>query len=70
LCPHHKNSIIVIARIRIMNKYTITDITIPNKEKEIAITHAIFIIEDYVYTFSKEADRLYLRQLPHETAGD
>ena len=52
-----------------MNKYTVTDITIPNKEKKIAITHAIFIIEDYVYTFSKEADRLHLRQLPHETKG-
>jgi len=53
-----------------MNKYTITDLVIPNKEKGIAITHAILIIEDYVYTFSKEADRLHLRQLPHETAGN
>lgn len=53
-----------------MNKYTITDMTIPNKEKGIAITHAILIIEDYVYTFNKEADRLHLQQLPHETAGN
>ena len=69
MCQHHKSSITVIVQTIIMNKYTITDITIPNEEKEIAITHAILIIEDYVYTFSKEADRLYLRQLPHETAG-
>ncbi len=53
-----------------MNKYTITDMTIPNKEKEIAITHAILIIEDYVYTFSKETERLHLPQLSHETAGN
>lgn len=51
----------------IMNKYTITDIIIPNKEKEIAIAHAILVIEDYDYTFSKETKLLYLRQLSHET---
>ena len=43
---------------------------IPNKEKEIAITRAILIIEDYDYTFSKEAGRLYSRQLSHEAAGN
>jgi len=53
-----------------MNKITITDITIPNKEKEIAITHAILIIEDYDYTFSKETKWLCMPQLPHETAGN
>ena len=53
-----------------MNKYTITNITISNKEKEIAITHAILIIEDYDYTFSKETERLHLPQLPHETTGN
>ena len=43
-----------------MNKYTIIDITIPNKEKGIAIIRAILIIEDYDYTFSKETRRLYM----------
>lgn len=51
-----------------MNKYVITDMKIPNKEKEIAITHAILIIEDYVHTFSKETKWLHMSQLPHETA--
>lgn len=53
-----------------MNKITITDMVIPNKEKEIAITHAILIIEDYAYTFSKETKWLYMPPLPYETAGD
>lgn len=53
-----------------MNKIIITDMTILNKEKEVAITHAILVIEDYVHTFSKETERLHMPQLSHETTGD
>ena len=56
-----------------MNKYIIEDILslkIISKETEEILTEwKPLIINENDYTFSKEADRLHLRQLPHEAAG-
>ena len=57
-----------------MSKREIKDILsikIINKETgEVLAEWKPLTINENDYIFSKEADRLYLRQLPHETAGD
>jgi len=56
-----------------MNKYVIEDILslkiISKETGEVLAEWKPLIMNENDYTFSKEADRLYLRQLPHETAG-
>ena len=57
-----------------MNKYVIEDILslkIISKETGEVITEwKPLTINENDYTFSKEANRLYMPQLPHETAGN
>ena len=57
-----------------MNKYVIEDILslkiISKETEEVLVEWKPPTINENDYTFSKEADRLHLRQLPHETAGD
>lgn len=59
---------------KLMNRYVIKEILslkIINKETgEILTEWKPLTVNENDYTFSKEADRLHLRQLPHETAGD
>lgn len=57
-----------------MNKYVIESILslkiISKETGEVLAEWKPLTIDENDYTFSKEADRLHLRQLPHETAGD
>ncbi len=57
-----------------MNKYVIENIfslkIISKETGEVLAEWKPLMINENDYTFSKEADRLYLRQLSHETAGN
>jgi len=57
-----------------MNKYIIEDILslkiISKETGEVLAEWKPLTINENDYTFSKEADRLHLWQLPHETTGD
>ena len=57
-----------------MNKYVIENILslkiISKETGEVLAEWKPLMINENDYTFSKEADRLYLRQLSHEAAGN